>query len=101
MKAALTIKYKIKYKKYLSLYYEWLEKGETPTFGLCAYFDSNHMGLDFDFPKEFWLIYNSVPFEERGYYWAQDDIDDCWNANKFTPLRQNIILLMACLNNEI
>lgn len=87
-------------KKYLDLYYEWMEKGMS-TSGLCGYFDQDPAGYEYKFPAEFRLIYDSVPRHLVGGYWGAENPTDLFQCSVFTPLRQNIVLLMAAMNGEL
>ena len=96
----------IRKKKYLPLYEKWLEKGTMPfdkkmdVSGLCDYFGEDSL---------FQLIiptnedFNQLESEGKStYLWASDLL---WNDDRefytFNPLRQNIVLFMAAMNNEL
>jgi hypothetical protein len=80
--------------KYLKLYYEWMESERIPTNGLCSYFGTTD--------ELFSLI-----DPDRGeclIYWGHEEeflvsMDRTWH--EFTPLRQNVVLLMAAMNGEL
>lgn len=81
-------------KKYLKLYYEWMTRGRIPNNGLC-----NCFKVDDE-------LFNLIDPElgEHESYWGYDGpdlplIDDLWHS--FTPLRQNVVLLMAAMNGEL
>jgi hypothetical protein len=85
-------------KKYLPLYYEWLESGVLPGPGLCHIFQSDELFKLID--------------PDRGgldFYWGYDGEQGCHgyinNYEKverdFTPMRQNVVLFMAAMNNEL
>ena len=78
--------------KYLKFYKECLRYGFMPNPGLC---------YTFRYDPLFQLI-----DPERGEmisYWGHDGDDDSEHIIRFefTPLRQNIVLLMAAMNNEL
>lgn len=93
-------------KKYLTLYYRWMIVGEIPSDGLC--FSLNDPFSD----KQDQLLEFFVPtpeeYDTNGYrlwqcFWAADGVSqrDPLQLCKFTPLRQNIVLLMAAMNGEL
>jgi hypothetical protein len=87
--------------KYLPLFYEWAETGVLPSGGLC-----------FSLPEHddlFMLFYPGKA--KHNAYWGYDgknrivweivcDFDERV-ARQFTPLRQNIVLFLAAMNNEL
>lgn len=82
--------------KYLELYYDWMESGKIPykvtkktNGGLCSIFPKSKL-LQLCLPENGFTYYCGFSNE-----WALGD-----PATVFTPLRQNIILLMACMANE-
>lgn len=89
----------MKKKKYLPLYEKWVKAGKIPENGLCDIFENDSLFSLID--------------PERGVpetYWGYDDIQEEHHQLKipimelwygFTPLRQNIVLLMAALNGEL
>ena len=80
----------MKKKIYLPLYEKWLEHGlDNP--GLCGSFQKN--GID---P---YLLNYSFFTKRQAYYYTDRFIEDA--PGQFTPLRQNIILLLAAMNNEL
>jgi hypothetical protein len=82
--------------KYLPLYYKWTNNGRMPLDGLC-----NSLNHDREFSDIF----------------CQHSLDGFWGyagrstsnlsdtnplaCSEFTPLRQNIVLLLAAMNNEL
>ena len=80
----------MKNKKYLPLYEKWMQHGlDGP--GLCRSFQKNR--IDY-----FILDYSFFTEDEAD---CQEDrfVEDA--PRQFTPLRQNIILLLAAMNNEL
>jgi len=90
-------------KKYLKLYKQWMTSGEMTSGGLCDIFgvydelfnlvkpdeyDKQQLELE-DLPR--WLWGYGLP--KTGY------LNDQFYT--FTPLRQNIVLLMAAMNGEL
>ena len=99
----------MKKKKYLPLYEKWMETGNLPEWGLCNCFGK-------------WLVieekwkYNDKLFplfveemHRKDEFWAFEDDDDVSYVlepaeivgRQFSPLRQNIVLLMAAMNGEL
>lgn len=82
-------------KKYLPLYYEWMEVKYLPgRSGLCL---ALCMALD----KPYGYFNNSI-FTEHDY--DKEESANFWFEEKrgvFTPNRQNILLLLAAENNEL
>lgn len=87
--------------KYLPLYYKWIESGKLPSPGLCACFGKIDL---------FQLMYPSAHTWDDFYYWGYDGSEPSLNASfevadkrafTFTELRQNIVLLLAAMNNEL
>jgi hypothetical protein len=83
--------------KHLDFYYKCLKTGELVEgwWGLCACAYNGHIDeklLDLFQPTDI----DACNLIEEGYS------DVFWGglAGDFTPLRQNIVLLMACLNGE-
>lgn len=82
---------------YLPLYYKWLEKGEMHSPGLCASLGSQSILFIELFDDEVWGYWGYCGFSIRG------DDKACTRKVKFkfTELRQNILLFMAAMNNEL
>lgn len=79
----------MKYTPWLDLYNRLIVLKEMPRRGICGNVDGG-MGLELE--SLFKPIHASY-FS----YWA-----DCrYGPLRFSPQRQNIVLLMACLNNEL
>jgi hypothetical protein len=86
---------------YLKLYYKWMETGLPHGRGLCMEFYNNPFAAD--------LLEDLTPTEKdfnklerlglNQNHWGSDDARGLYGI--FTPLRQNIVLLMAALNNEL
>ncbi len=71
--------------KYLPLYKKWMKTGRLPLAGLCCslYWAEN--------------IYLFKPRNASHFsYWANNGADE----HTFNPLRQNILLFLACMNDE-
>ena len=96
----------MKNKKYLPLYYKWMNTGLTPEVdqqvsALCDLFD-RHIK---DYP-EFELLkptnedFIQLESEKKNLFcWASGSVGCDFFI--FTPLRQNIVLLMAAMNGEL
>lgn len=91
--------------KYLKLYKEWMEAGKMPEPGLCAKF-SDVFGWTLKKYPHFDLIKpddrEKIRLDINGLapsYWGSDSSQELKYI--FTPLRQNLVLLMAALNNEL
>lgn len=89
-----------KKKKYLPLYYEWMESGQlTNGWGLdvCGLCDT-----EISESKFFLLI---EPTNEEAClmpspaYWGRES--DAYVGGKFSPLRQNLVLLICAMNGEL
>jgi hypothetical protein len=94
-------------KKYLELYYKWLECGILPRNGLCNCFgaprpggrfipDKSYLEFMLMFPPEDYLKLNLFP----GLYWGVESTNVSCYHRVFSPLRQNIVLFMAAMNGE-
>ncbi len=83
--------------KYFDLYCEWTDLGHLPDCGLCYSLDRIEGK-----PKDKLFKLMKPPSKKRDLYWGYDEYNSSFESrlHSFTPLRQNIILLMACLNNE-
>ncbi len=88
--------------KYLTFYNKCIKDGKMPHEGLCRCFPSDKK-LDLLTPK----TVNEFPFYSnpdsiKWAYWAADGEGSGYQSDfKFTPLRENIVLLMAAMNNEL
>ncbi len=91
--------------RYLNFYFDSLEKGEMVpveggcyrTSGLCDAFEKDEL---FKLIKPTNDDLHILAKENKSLFtWASGT--NSYNFCKFTPLRQNIVLLMACLNNEL
>lgn len=80
----------MKKKKYLPLYYKWI-KNDLPDLGLCNSLSYDELDL---FRPENATRYTFWAYEYRKF--TEYDI-----SYKFTPLRQNIVLLMAAMHGEL
>ncbi len=83
-------------EEYLPLYFKWMKTGQIPTEGLCRYFEGEDP------------LFNLIDPENGSgeTYWGCDKYGKggdyrCATAKVFGPLRQNVILLMAAMNNEL
>lgn len=77
--------------KYLPFYKKCVESGMMPAPGLCwsLQWDAS---IDLFRPK----------YKSYWHYWATDQGDESFEGDKrFNPLRQNIVLFMAAMNNEL
>jgi hypothetical protein len=99
----------MKKKKYLPLYYKWIKEGKLPGYGLCFSFGD----LDGQYVRQHDPISIFEPLNDEEYsplkeyklwqcFWAADgETNGRHLMGKFTPLRQNIVLLMAAMNGEL
>lgn len=90
-------------KKYLPLYYEFIESGKMSHNGLCSVIKYR---LGYAEKRQFRLLFEPTLKEERYWrtrlgFWLQDDIEEVGGFNTFTPTRQNALLLMAAINGEL
>lgn len=83
-----------KKKKYLPLYYKWMEAGQLPEFGLCCSLE-RYDGYD-----QLLLLFAPEDRWEACGFWAATPGNWEDELQQFTPLRQTIVLLMAALNGE-
>lgn len=81
--------------KYLPLYYEWMKSGFTSDEGLC-----NSLPDD-KYTSQLLSLFR--PYGISYIYWGygEENANTYDVINKFTPLRQTIILFMAAINNEL
>lgn len=86
----------MKKKKYLPLYYKWAKSGEISSNGLCNCFGEKDALFDLLKPES-----------HQYMYWGNDGVaafqvtsDRDWTRG-FNALRQNIVLLLAAMNNEL
>jgi hypothetical protein len=88
-------------KYILELYKEWAEKGMIPDQGLCL----TELGRT----ESFWMIQpnddeeiDESEFVKRLYWGFGEENYESNNdvVYTFTPLRQNLVLLIACLEQE-
>ncbi len=85
--------------KYLTLYKKWATGGLPGESGLCLAFEKE--GYRYTEVDDNFLSHTDIV--SVGCYWAADE-DDYNNPHywgKLTPLRQNIVLLMAAMNGEL
>lgn len=82
----------MKGKKYLPMYKAWIQTGRIPKRGLCP---SVGGGIVKRLFKPAWASNYS--------FWLSNDEDCCpeFIAHNFNTLRQNVVLLLAALNNEL
>lgn len=92
----------MKKKRYLPLYYKFIESGLMDEAGLCRVI-MYHIGMD-----EAILFYDlfSPTCEEAGddAFWLStilEKISDPIYTYRFNEMRQNALLLMAAMNNEL
>lgn len=85
--------------KYLKFYHRCAKTGTVPGLnGLCQNFEKEKY-----FNKKFELFIPTKDEKEKlfaGAYWAEDD-NPMFLGEFFGPTRQNIVLLMAAMNNEL
>lgn len=79
--------------KYLPLYESWILSGELCNNGLCHSIDD----------KRYLKLFTPIPEPKDRLYWAYsgDSSDIITVAKSFCPLRQNIVLFLAAMNNEL
>lgn len=87
--------------KYLKLYREWVKpKGFLQTGSICMEFNYRY-----HYPEYSLIEPTSADIKKikrAGHdaaYWGSGNYSIRWGI--FTPLRQNLVLLMAALNNEL
>ncbi len=87
-------------KKYLDLYFAWMDIGRLPDCGLCYSLD-----IIRGTPKdEFFRLIKPHGNTKVSAYWAygEESFGNHFDIiHKFTPLRQNIVLLMAAMAGEL
>lgn len=85
--------------KYLPLYYEWMKSGSMPYSGLCRCFFGKTLFTKFIIPDApdwgFWGYEGYVRFTDQCSKSERIDVE-----YTFTPLRQNIVLLLAAMAGE-
>jgi len=87
--------------RFIDLYYDWMQDGIMPQEGLCNSVPWQLKGIFFDLQP---FLYEKEQLREEGFcevLWASglpEGHKEEWYS--FTPLRQTIILLCACINNE-
>jgi hypothetical protein len=95
-------------KSFLDIYKKWAKKGKMTEIdgqtvsGLCDLFDTDKRNYSelFDLMKPTESDFFQLQLESKNIYcWASDSNEYKWF--EFTPLRQNIVLLMAAMNNEL
>lgn len=96
----------MKKKKYLPLYRKWMKTGLMPEHGLC---DSIQYSINYKARQDFVDTFQPA----KGYLglWGYDGnnyigyelMPEQYEriAYKFNPLRQNMLLLFAAMNNEL
>lgn len=82
---------------YLDFYRQCMNTGRTPDGGLCRTFHDHEFFRLIDPDDGGW-----------NYYWGYDGelslhtgIEEMSLAYEFTPIRQNVVLLMAAMNGEL
>lgn len=88
----------VKKKKYLLLYEKWVKTGYIPGDGLCNCYCNGHRLAKHELMKLF------EPFrkESERIWWAGEvGTTGTEYLSRFNPFRQNIILFMAAMNNEL
>lgn len=87
-------------KKYLPLYYKWMETGLIDGIGgLCNNFAHwNIVKQEWEYPDKIFKLMTPLDMPEETY-WASDV--DMYEPYEFGGLRQNIVLLMAAMNGEL
>jgi hypothetical protein len=85
---------------YLDLYMKWMREGEMPTWGLCGSLGFTGLYGDLDIFEPTKEDYDRIGEEDKNIiFWGSDSPDI--EKHIFTPLRQNIVLLMAAMNGEL
>jgi hypothetical protein len=82
---------------YLKLYNEWIITERLPDAGLCYSLESNSELID---------VFAPEGVDSETEYWASEPDTTTWcdyldHFKRFNPLRQNIILLLAAINNQL
>ena len=89
----------MKKKKILEMYYDFMENGIPGDNGLCQHFEDDY--------QDWSLI---IPSDEEEQELSKLGLDAVWwgndtgtwvNRSVMTPLRENIVLLMAAINGEL
>lgn len=81
--------------KYLPFYNKCIKSGKIPDWGLCYSFHGN----------SFFQLIDPENGRHESYWGYSESVSDYVDyvsvRTEFTPLRQNIVLLMAAMNNEL
>lgn len=82
--------------KYLPLYYKWISEGVLPGgSGLCKAFEEVGFGYTHLYDRFAANATECASYGGIGKLWR------CSRGGEFNATRQNIILLMAAMNNEL
>ena len=90
--------------KLIDKHYEWVEKGEMDDVGLCGSIPDGYFSILEMFKpttEAFEILFDdneSINFWGSGLTHA-DSLDD--RRHKYTPLRQNIVLLICAMEGEL
>jgi hypothetical protein len=88
-------------KRYLPLYEQWSERGGlTHSRGLCQEFSKLAMPESKLLLEEIFSPPPNLSDAIEHWWWGSGKNKDP-KFGEFTPLRQNIVLLMAAMNNEL
>lgn len=90
-------------KKYLTLYYQWAQTGRLHWNGLCLSLGNDKTFTELlspDSPNGYYSVfYWGWAGEKRTLEYMRAPIKD--RMYEFTPLRQNIVLFLAAMNDEL
>jgi hypothetical protein len=91
----------IKKKKYLPLYKKWMQNPKDFPF-LCWVFTDQYNDVLIEKGYNDKLFKLFIPEDQETHCWGQGLHEDTNSPPyKATPLRQNIVLFMAAMNNEL
>lgn len=90
--------------RFIDLYYDWMKEESLPSDGLCLSIPDELHGVFENLcpPDEELNLLEADGFDIA--FWASEKLkDDSYYecAYQFNPLRQNIVLLCAAINNEL
>lgn len=87
--------------KFITLYKRWMEEGQMPSAGLCSSLpDSLLDSEEFDLCSANHEEAMKSGEEGGGYAWWGIENMEVEGFYELTPLRQNIMLLCACMKEE-
>lgn len=91
----------MKKKIYLPIYKELVKKGGmSKEFGLCGEFVHRGMTAEKRMLNDLFWPPQEIDFLISHFHWGSGDFNSP-RAGQFTPMRQNILLLMAAIAGEL